>query len=120
MKPPSMRAFTERSRGALMHRSVVLGSLRRHNQAAAQEAEQSQLADWRDMAGQHEVAGLLERLAERERRELEDIDAALDRLKRGTFGRCQRCGRPMPMRRIDAVPEARRCMECESLEGRDT
>ena len=59
-------------------------------------------------AAQHEAAGLLERLAERELRELEDIDAALDRLNRGTFGRCQRCGGPVTMQRIDAVPEARR------------
>jgi DnaK suppressor protein len=58
-------------------------------------------------------------LAERERRELEDIDAALERLRSGTFGRCQRCGGTLTMQRIDAVPEVRHCMRCENRRGGD-
>lgn len=112
------KALNERSRSTLVRRGLELGYLQRHNQAAAQEAEQSQLADWRDMAAQHEAAWVLDRLAEREQRELEDIDAALDRLNRGTFGRCQRCGGPVTMQRIDAVPEARQCIRCENEKDR--
>jgi RNA polymerase-binding transcription factor DksA len=33
------------------------------------------------------------------RRRLADLDAALDRVAAGTYGTCQRCGRPIPAER---------------------
>src|SRR5262245_13049015 len=35
--------------------------------------------------------------------------AALDRIDRGTFGRCEACGRAIPAERLDALPYARHC-----------
>ncbi|HEX5646947.1 MAG TPA: hypothetical protein VFX56_08240 [Nitrospira sp.] len=36
---------------------------------------------------------LLDRLDEREKREIEDIDLALTRIETGSYGRCQGCGK---------------------------
>jgi RNA polymerase-binding transcription factor DksA len=43
---------------------------------------------------------------------LAEIDAALDRVARGAYGRCVTCARPIPEDRLDALPVAGQCMPC--------
>jgi DnaK suppressor protein len=38
---------------------------------------------------------------------------ALHRIDAGTFGQCQGCGSPIAAERLDAVPYAALCIECE-------
>jgi len=45
---------------------------------------------------------------------IDEVDAALGRLKAGTYGACRSCRRPIPKARLDAVPEATRCVKCAS------
>jgi RNA polymerase-binding protein DksA len=42
---------------------------------------------------------------------LEEIDAALARIDRGTYGQCEHCGRPIVSERLDALPWATLCIE---------
>jgi len=56
----------------------------------------------------------LRALTEEERRELGEIDAALDRIADGSYGRCEQCGQAMGFQRLRAVPEARACVDCSS------
>jgi RNA polymerase-binding transcription factor DksA len=49
------------------------------------------------------------------RRELADIEQALQRIDEGSYGICQACGGPMGMQRIRAIPEARYCVTCSGL-----
>lgn len=49
---------------------------------------------------------------------VEDIDAALDRIKKGTYGICERCGNKIPVARLEAVPEAALCIECKAQQER--
>ncbi len=44
---------------------------------------------------------------------LHDVDAALERMKDGTYGRCESCGAEIPAERLDARPVANQCMECK-------
>ncbi|MDI3316402.1 MAG: TraR/DksA C4-type zinc finger protein [Bacillota bacterium] len=46
-------------------------------------------------------------------RRLADLEAALQRMEEGTYGYCQRCGRPIEVERLKAVPEARLCAGCQ-------
>ncbi|MDI3299213.1 MAG: TraR/DksA C4-type zinc finger protein [Bacillota bacterium] len=46
-------------------------------------------------------------------RRLEDLEAALRRMEEGTYGYCQRCGRPIEIGRLEAAPEARLCAHCQ-------
>jgi RNA polymerase-binding transcription factor DksA len=43
---------------------------------------------------------------------LAQVDAALDRLRAGTYGVCAVCGRPIDPARLAARPEADRCVTC--------
>lgn len=51
-------------------------------------------------------------LTDAERTELREIDAALDRIARGSWGHCERCGTGIGRQRLRAVPEARYCEGC--------
>ena len=44
-----------------------------------------------------------------------NIEYALVRLKNGTYGFCQDCGRPIEEKRLLANPEARRCLHCQEV-----
>ncbi len=39
---------------------------------------------------------------------------AMDRLAAGHYGICTECGRPVPEDRLEARPEAARCLACQS------
>ena len=43
--------------------------------------------------------------------ELQEIEAASQRLERGTYGTCQACGRPIGTPRLEAMPATRFCVE---------
>jgi RNA polymerase-binding transcription factor DksA len=57
-------------------------------------------------------------LIENEQETLELIDEALERMQRGTFGRCVECSEPITKPRLQAIPYARHCIHCaRKLEG---
>ena len=45
---------------------------------------------------------------------IDDIDAALDRIADGTFGRCTHCGVAIPAERLAIRPFAAGCMACQA------
>lgn len=47
------------------------------------------------------------------------VDRALDKLERGTYGHCDRCGRPIAVGRLQVAPFATLCIECKRLEERN-
>ncbi len=63
-------------------------------------------SSWRDWESQCEP------IAEPTRRELADIEAALRRIEEGSYGTCEKCGGPMGLQRMRAIPEARFCLSC--------
>ncbi|HWC72244.1 MAG TPA: TraR/DksA C4-type zinc finger protein [Actinomycetota bacterium] len=47
------------------------------------------------------------------RSNLRDVDHALAKMDAGTYGACERCGRPIAPERLDALPWAMLCIECK-------
>ncbi|HXF73755.1 MAG TPA: TraR/DksA C4-type zinc finger protein [Actinomycetota bacterium] len=45
-----------------------------------------------------------------------EVEDALDRIGRGTFGRCEDCGERIDPARLRALPRARRCLSCQLRE----
>lgn len=60
------------------------------------------------------AAGLLSGLVEREQRELQEVDAALERLAEGTYGVCEQCRGLIEGSRLEWQPESRSCARCEA------
>lgn len=62
---------------------------------------------------------LLALLSETERHQLEEIHAALERIERGIFGRCETCFEKLEAARITAMPWLRRCDRCAEANDGD-
>ena len=45
--------------------------------------------------------------------ELAEVDAALARVRTGTYGECRDCGEPIAVARLSAYPTATRCLACQ-------
>lgn len=71
--------------------------------AASQVFEQQRDLALRDRATQH----------------LELVDAAVARLDAGTYGACLRCGKPIPAGRLEALPWAAHCIDCQGAIDRE-
>jgi DnaK suppressor protein len=44
---------------------------------------------------------------------LRDINLALEKIKKGTYGNCEKCKKKIPKKRLEAQPEARFCLKCK-------
>lgn len=40
------------------------------------------------------------------------VDRALKKMDMGTYGTCERCGNPIPLERLEALPWAILCVDC--------
>jgi len=104
-----IRAALEAERGRLLDEIgeaiVAPGQMTYGSQAAA--ASQV-FAQQRDLA-----------LRDRSDHQLVLVDEALARLDAGTFGACVRCGNPIAAERLEALPWAARCIDCQRLAARE-
>ena len=50
--------------------------------------------------------------------QLRAVQDALQRIEHGTYGTCSDCGSPIPEGRLDARPEASRCVKCQARRDR--
>lgn len=60
-----------------------------------------------------ETADLENMMAQEQRviDQLADIETALKKFDAGTYGICEKCGRPIEIARLEAIPTAKLCME---------
>lgn len=57
---------------------------------------------------------ILFELSDNERKMLGDIEAALRKMEKGTYGLCEHCKSVIEKKRIKALPSARYCITCQS------
>ena len=113
-----MNVIDAQARELLLNRRRAIRRLLEQGQAAEQRPRDEAVPDWLDRAATEESADILHRLSESERRELAEIDAALERIADGTYGSCEECGGPIGRQRLRAIPEARRCIACSEAIAR--
>ena len=58
-------------------------------------------------------------LRDRAAQQLELVEAALTRLEGGAFGTCLRCGKAIAPARLEALPWAAHCIECQAIVDRE-
>jgi DnaK suppressor protein len=117
------RGFLARRRGELEARwrttldLVTALSVAYHEAAAARPPDLAAPSSGRAAEdppagpGDQDVSRLARRVVV-ERQALAEIEAALDRIASGQYGRCEQCHRPMSAGLLTAQPEARFCSAC--------
>lgn len=102
----SMKEVLVKRRDAL--RRVLAGDLSALKSLADQTS--GDVVDAALDAAQDEISS---KLAEVESRELASIEMALEKIKAGTYGGCEICGGKIPLARLQALPYATTCIECQ-------
>jgi len=102
----NMRAILVKRRDAL--RSALAGDL-----TLLRDLHDQSPGDVIDAAYDTAQDEVNSQLAEVESRELASIENALERMKEGSYGQCEVCSGKIPMARLDALPYATMCIECQ-------
>jgi len=77
-------------------------------------APQRDVGDFYDDAESEKGRQLNHLLSERDRSKLAGIDDALEKIEDETYGICDECGCDIPKKRLNVLPFARCCIECQS------
>ena len=78
------------------------------------ELRQQASGDVVDFALDSAQGELNSQLAEVESRELGNIDVALSKMRNGSFGSCEGCQEDIPLVRLQALPYAPYCIQCQT------
>ena len=88
---------------------------RMNNHAAdAVSSDTNEMADEVDRAAIEETRRLELNRQEHDQIHLRKLKAALHRIDEGEFGYCEDCGEEIAIKRLQARPESRLCVECQS------
>ncbi len=98
-----LRATLEEERAALVRQLDALGEPGASHDVDPNFADSGQVA-----AEQGEARMLAGSL----RDQLAGVERALQAMTDGTYGRCEHCGQDIAEARLEAVPTARRCIDC--------
>jgi DnaK suppressor protein len=53
------------------------------------------------------------------REQLASVEHALHKFEEGTYGLCDKCGRPIAPERLEALPQATLCLDCKARQAKD-
>lgn len=92
----------------------------RKTQAETRETGGEATQDLADQASDSYRKEFLYSLSDNERETLRLVDNALQRIEDGTYEECQNCGDEIGERRLQAIPWAQHCIDCqEKLEAEE-
>jgi DnaK suppressor protein len=77
--------------------------------------DDSETPDPVDLAVRNYSKNVLLAVSENDSRQLTEIDLALIRLKDDEFGNCLNCEKAINPKRLDAIPWAKYCLDCQEL-----
>lgn len=79
------------------------------------DREDDAIKDLGDQANTAYTREFFFELGNGDRRLLREVTLALQKIEDGTYGVCERCGEPIAEKRLDALPFARYCIDCQRL-----
>src|SRR5262245_65732053 len=79
------------------------------------DQEDDSIKDLGDQANTAYTREFFFELGNGDRRLLRDVVAALQKIDNGSFGDCERCGESIADKRLEALPFARYCIDCQRL-----
>jgi len=114
-KTQQSRKAVEAYRERLVEQRREIMDLYQSDVRAGQASTDEGTEDIVDRANNSYNRELMFSLSDAERQRLLDIDGALERIEEGGYGSCANCGREIGERRLEAVPWARFCVDCQEL-----
>lgn len=103
-------------RERLLEQREELLNMYRRDVRVGQESADNGTEDIVDRANNSYNRELMFSLSDAERAMLIQIEAALERFQDGTYGKCEHCGREITPQRLQAIPWAKHCIDCQELE----
>src|SRR5437879_12579220 len=97
-------------RDKLVARSDSLVGQVQAAEAYSRERDAEATQDPADMAANAYTKELLMSMSTNDRQLLDSIDAALEQIENGQYGKCVNCGQPIQEKRLEAVLWARHCI----------
>lgn len=101
---------TEEIRTQLKARRDELLTKAKHHNYGGQEELKGDLVDQSTDLSERE---LMLGLVESDRLKLREIEEALKQIDENSYGVCEQCHEPIPIKRLLALPTARYCVECQ-------
>lgn len=95
----------------IQRREELLGRVERTHKHI-HEREERISANFSEQSVEMESQQLIMSLDADGRNELRAINAALERIEKGTYGECSRCGGEISDARLEALPYAGLCIDC--------
>ena len=89
-----------------------LAELQVRLESIKRDVVQAHSVDSAEQAQERENDEVLDAIGNETRLSISVIQSALDRIEQGTYGLCESCGEDIGLQRLDAVPEATRCVDC--------
>ena len=77
------------------------------------QQEEPEIGDEADIATRSVEKELLFDITDSEKQNLDGIEAALRKIEKGVFGRCESCQKTIPRLRLEVMPWARYCIQCQ-------
>lgn len=108
----------ESFRQILKAKQNELHNLYQHDIKVGQESTDDNSDDFADRANNSYNRETMFALSDVERKTLIRIDEAFRRLDKGVFGSCDYCGEAIGLPRLEAVPWALYCIDCQEREER--
>ncbi|ADN02610.1 TraR/DksA family transcriptional regulator [Spirochaeta thermophila] len=108
------RAFLEQMKEKLLEmKREILMNLAQENEELEELISNENEKDLVDIAANDLDRRILNSLEGHELRRLNQIDAALARIENGKYGYCLKDGKPIPRERLEAIPYALYCLDCQ-------
>jgi RNA polymerase-binding transcription factor DksA len=98
----------------------VMGMGANPPESAAATGQGGGISDFHEQAQASELKELAYETRSRLVKRLEELRRALDQLEQGSYGTCEECRRPIPERRLLAMPGATLCVPCQDHRERTT
>ena len=76
------------------------------------DAGQEHSADAEEQAQERENDEVVDAIGDETRTSIREVNKALQRLHDGSYGLCEVCGSAIASERLEALPEATRCINC--------
>jgi DnaK suppressor protein len=109
-------AQLERFRKKLLEKRKELIKEVQSSSSSSMETGSDGIQDIADQASSAYTKEFLLSVGDEERRILKQIDIALDKIKKGSYAKCEHCKSPISLKRLEALPFAQLCIACKEKE----